>query len=418
MQMQRDMLRTTTARRTTLRGVCIVVHRWVGLAIATFLVVAGVTGTLLVFYEALYEALDPSRAALADRPSDAPVLGSGALRDALRRQDPTVHAEYMPLAIAANRAVAVYVGAAPGAPEPVHDEYFLDPTSGEVIASRKWGVLPTRASELMPFVFRLHYSLALDEVGSLLMGIVALLWTLDCFVGAYLTFPAASRRGSSPVAWLRRWWPAWTIKTGKLASLVLTWHRASGLWPWAMLFVLAWSSVGLNLRSVYEPVMSSVRATRDLEAELPQRDEPLPEPPLGWSDAEREGAAIVDALAQARGFTVIERHSLGYDAAHGVYRYRVKSSLDVSDRHPATIVYVDATTGDLVAFEPPTGPGGDTATTWLFALHWGAVIGWGLPYRVFVSAMGLVVAALAGTGIWIWWRKLVLRRNARREAET
>lgn len=41
----------------------------------------------------------------------------------------------------------------------------------------------------MPFVYRLHYSLALDTIGTYAFGIIALLWTLDCFIGAYLTLP-------------------------------------------------------------------------------------------------------------------------------------------------------------------------------------------------------------------------------------
>jgi hypothetical protein len=29
---------------------------------------------------------------------------------------------------------------------------------------------------------------------------------------------------------------------------------------------------------------------------------------------------------------------------------------------------------------------------------------WGLPYKIFVSALGLVIVMLAVTGVLIWWR--------------
>ena len=61
----------------------------------------------------------------------------------------------------------------------------------------------------MPFLYKLHYSLALGEVNSYLFGVVALLWTIDCFVGAYLTFPPPSgarrRLGGRAAAGARGW---------------------------------------------------------------------------------------------------------------------------------------------------------------------------------------------------------------------
>lgn len=42
---------------------------------------------------------------------------------------------------------------------------------------------------------------------------------------------------------------------------------------------------------------------------------------------------------------------------------------------------------------------------WLVALHFGTVREGGVVYRAFVCLMGLVVAVLGVTGVWIWWRK-------------
>ena len=34
----------------------------------------------------------------------------------------------------------------------------------------------------------------------------------------------------------------------------------------------------------------------------------------------------------------------------------------------------------------------------------------GLPYRILVCALGLVVAMLSGTGVYIWWKKRKARK--------
>jgi uncharacterized iron-regulated membrane protein len=67
----------------------------------------------------------------------------------------------------------------------------------------------------MPFVYKLHDELALGMTGIWILGIVALVWTLDCGVGFYLTLPAGT--------------------------------HALMLWLWVVLLLFAWSSVYMNL---------------------------------------------------------------------------------------------------------------------------------------------------------------------------
>ena len=46
-------------------------------------------------------------------------------------------------------------------------------------------------------------------------------------------------------------------------------------------------------------------------------------------------------------------------------------------------------------------------TTWLIELHMANLFG--LPYRIFVCVLGLVIVMLSVTGVYIWWKK---RRRA------
>ncbi|MGH8511601.1 MAG: PepSY domain-containing protein [Gammaproteobacteria bacterium] len=73
---------------------------------------------------------------------------------------------------------------------------------GEKIGTRQWGEVSLAKENILSFLYRLHYTLALPEgtgnLGGYVLGITALLWTLDCFVGVYLTLPAGRRRDSLP----------------------------------------------------------------------------------------------------------------------------------------------------------------------------------------------------------------------------
>jgi len=149
---------------------------------------------------------------------------------------------------------------------------------------------------------------------------------------------------------------------------------------------------------------------------LPKHDPPRFDPALGYKQAHQRARQLMAEQASLNGFQVLEERRMGFDPVRGAYRYQVRSSLDVSDRYPSTTVWMDGATGALLSFEAPTGQNaGRTLTTWLYQLHFGAVAALGWPFRVFVSLMGLAVAALSVTGAWIWWvkhRKRVRRRVA------
>ena len=122
-----------------------------------------------------------------------------------------------------------------------NDEVYVDRFTGEILGERKWGAIDQGMKNLMPFIYRLHYSLALDSLGEYLLGIVALLWTIDCFIGAYLTFPPGRRQSTVKDGnllrvvgnWLTRWSPSWKVRTRRAGyKLNFDLHRAGGLWPW------------------------------------------------------------------------------------------------------------------------------------------------------------------------------------------
>jgi uncharacterized iron-regulated membrane protein len=390
------------------RAFCVIFHRWAGLTMAGFLLVAGLTGGVLVWTDELEALLDPALILAAPPSPQARPLDPIALhRAAQAHVPPGKRADWIALAVEPGRSVRFgLVG--PGR----HIDLFLNPYTGEVLGKRIWADLSQGQRGLMSFVYELHYALALDRAGVLLMGLAALLWTVDCFVGAYLTFPPVRRN------FWRQWAKAWSVRMGGGSYKVnFALHRAGGLWLWAMLFVLAWSSVSFNLREAYDPVMRLVpaQAAAVNRSHLPRLARPRHDPALAHEAALAVGRRLMAEQAVLLGFTVEREDWLGYDPGRAVYTYMARTSRDIRERHGGnTRLYLDADSGAFKGIFLPTGEAvGDTFTSWITTLHMAAI--WGVPFRLFMTIMGLAVAVLSVTGIVIWWKKLKGRR-ARRTA--
>lgn len=410
-------------RKRNVRTFWTVIHRWAGLVMAGFLVIAGLTGALLAWNNELDAAFNPELFEAPPPSPEAEMLDPLVLRAQVQAAYPQAYAAMAMLDTKPGHALVVRLF---GLPDPVTgtlkvpaaDQVFVDPYTGRILGERKWGDITQGKKNLMPFIYRLHYSLALDEWGGYALGIVALLWTLDCFVGAYLTFPAPQRKAPRP--WLVRWRPSWQIRwKGGAYKVNFDLHRAGGLWVWAMLFVLAWSSVAFNLHEVYEPVMRAAFSRQpDTESlPAPQRLDLAPE--IGWQAARDTGRRLMAEQARAHDFAVLRETLLVHDpryGTHGIYRYQVKSSRDIRDEWGSTQVIFDADTGELLRLWMPTGAaGGDTIRTWITSLHMAAL--WGLPMKLFVCTMGLMVAMLSVTGVVIWTRKRRARGQVRKPSE-
>ena len=395
-------------------------HRWAGLAMAGFLIVVGLTGSVLAFREEIDTWLNPELLTVAKR--DAPLLDPVILREKAAALHPGALIDTVPLRREPDRAVAFTL--APGVGHFMSNfiQVYLDPYTGEKLGERVLWSGPTLArQDIVSFLYRLHFSLSLPwstgSLGGYILGVTALVWTIDCFVSFYLTFPLNRSKGgearASRKSWAQRWKPAWLIKwSGGFYRINFDVHRAFGLWTWAMLFVFAWSSVAFNLSEVYRPVMSLAFDMRSASDELPALDTPLERPALSWSDALARGRALMAETAAQRGFHILREESLDLDREHGVYLLSVHSSWDAS-KEAATILAFDANTG---AFKGQRGAGsegvGQTITLWLVWLHMAQVFG--LPMKIFVCVMGLVIAALSITGIYIWWKKRSARIKSRR----
>jgi len=182
-------------------------------------------------------------------------------------------------------------------------------------------------------------------------------------------------------------------------------HRAGGLWTWLLLLVLAWSSVGFNLDDqVYFPVMKKLFAMPNLLGDLPQLPQPKEYPELTWRPALSRGRELMAAEAVAGNFKILREEMLLYRPDTGVYLYMVKSDRDLATEIGNTFLLFDAESGQNKGVFIPSGYNpGCTIHSWIFALHMAAI--WGLPYKIFLAVIGLVISLLSITGVYIWYKK-------------
>lgn len=379
-------------------------HRWTGLLMAGFLIIVGLTGSVLAFRSDLERLISPQLYA-TPATENARSLDFATLAERAELIVPHGRTNSVAIAEPGQAIVTMEPRKNPSTNEPYElgfTQLFLDPWTGKLLGQRNWGDISQGFVNLIPFVYNLHKRLAWNHWAAWVLGVVALVWTFDCFVGLYLTLPTVI------ASFWRRWRPAWLIKQ-KAGAFRLNFdlHRASGLWLWPALFVFAWSSVFFNLTPVYE---WATRATFDYRSGLDDLNEfflPQPHPGetplLDWHAAQAIAERLMVEQASSHSFFVIQPVSLDLVSGN-VYWYSVRSSRDVREHGAMTWLMFDADTGALRRLILPTGEHiGNTLTNWLWALHFGDVLG--LPFRIFVCALGLVIVMLSVTGVYIWWKK-------------
>jgi len=381
------------------------VHRWVGLLMTVFLILVGVTGSLLAFNTDLEKLVSPQLFATPPFP-DAPQLDLATLAERAEEEEPHIRVSYFSVA---DGQVTMHVlpRIDPKMGKPYSDvnfnEMFLDPWTGKELGRRMWADLSQGTINLMPFIYQLHMNMALGSLGEWTLGIVALAWTLDGFYAIYLTFPVRRSR------FIIRWLPAWKIKWPASGfRMNFDAHRSSGLWFAPLLFIFAWSSVMFNLNPVYEWTTAKLFDRTPLQEEMKTMHpaHPGPEPKLSWKEGLFHSQRLMEELARKEGFTVYRPFGFAYLSDPGVYSYAVESSRDISRASWDGVgIWVDGETGELQKVFLPTGEhSGDTVSHWLRSLHFANLHGW-LVYRVLVCILGVIITLLAVTGIYIWWRK-------------
>jgi uncharacterized iron-regulated membrane protein len=386
------------------RGVLVVMHRWAGLFLAVFLFISGLTGAIISWDHELDEWLNPQLFEAQGEGTHLPPLVSA---DRLEAADPRLLVTWLPLAVEPGHNLGLGIGPRL---DPVTGKAFelefnqiaLDPVNGEMRGKRMWGDISLSRENLLPFLYKLHYSMHIPngfgiELGILFMGILAIVWTLDCFIALWISFPKAS-------AWRKSF--RFRHRQGN-SKLNFDLHRSGGVWIWGVLLILAVTAVSMNLKEeVTRPLVSL------LSTLTPSPFTRTPNPP------EQPIEPIVDRRTILE-LAVTQAGKLGLTAPPGAIFYSPEFGIygvsffepghehgDVGLGNPS--LFFEGRDGALAGANiPGAGSAGDIFLQAQFPLHSGRILG--LPGRIFISATGLLVAMLSVTGIIIWQKKRLAR---------
>lgn len=404
-----------------MRALCVLAHRWAGLFTAVFLCISGLTGAVISWDHELDCWLNPK---LLLSPGGGSPISPLRLAERLEAAHPEIRISFLQLA--AEPGESLLFGVEPKINPvngelyaPGYNQIFVDPATGAELGRREWGAAwPVTRKNLMPFLYVLHYSLHFPEIfgidrwGIWLMGGIAAIWVLDCFFALYLTFPAQRQTGNPDTSWLRRWRPAWKIRRrASQTKLYFDLHRAFGLWAWGLLLLIAFTAFSLNLyKEVFQPVISSLSNVTPTPFDQRQKaDERHPvEPLLSYAQV------VVAAQNNAQRLGWHEpAGGASYSADYGIYRvefFRPGNRYGIAGAGPAELYYDGRDGRFLGSNQPWQGTAADVFLQVQFPLHSGRILG--LPGRILISLVGLVVAMLSVTGVVIWWKKRVARGHS------
>lgn len=363
-------------------------HRWSGLALLVFVVIAGATGTWLAFRHELDRLINP----------ELRIVSVGASKVSLEsvyarvaEAYPNTYVTTVVMPERPDESLTVYISSSNRTPL-AFNQIYIDPYTGAILGARSTVRLALGKEYLDPLILRLHYSLLLDQPGSTIMGITALVWLLTNIIGLALSWPSLWYR-------LASWIPILSVRTTGSYKVNYDLHRMLGVVFLPALIVLAFTSVYLNLPQLIRPAVQAVSTLPD----RPVRPRlaltaPTVSPDIALATAQ---AAVPDGRVT----------SMYRDFSSSWYSVLMNRPGDLPDSGEH-FVYVDLTTGAIAATKSPQGASaGEHFLRWQFPLHTGQAFG--LVGRILVALTGLCILVLSVTGFYVWWTKWLARRRAR-----
>lgn len=364
--------------RGRLRAVLLAAHLYIGLTVGLVFVLAGLTGSFLVFYVEIDRLLNPEL--FVAQPASARPATYQAVYDALNARYPERSGPWrLELPLAPDRPVmARYYKPA----ETAHLAFAplmvaIDPYTLNEVNARFWGEYAAT------WIYDLHYTLLMDRAGKVLMFLVGMVFLITMTIGLGLWWPGASK-------WRRatRMLPR-TPSRKRIYDI----HTITGVYGLVLLLALCVTGVVLSKAEWIKPVLDTLSPTREA-------------PVLVSSPTGRESIGVDQALAIARQTypDATPRWIETPDGEHGVFLVRLRSPGEPGNRFPKTQVWIDQYTGRVLHhWSGLRRSAGQAFLDWMHPIHSGEAFG--LMGRLMIFLSGFVPLLLWITGFMRWRHK-------------
>lgn len=367
------------------------VHRYLGLSLLGFVLVAALSGTLLVFGQEIDRLLNPDLLSATPPAAGTPprplaeLVAAGTAHQQARDDGPWQALSLLPPRQEDGVAILLFK-----APDPLQEgrsrfhQVFLDPFTARVLGARDHSSHELNRHQLLHLLRTVHGNLLLGKTGFWIMGIVAGLWSLMTLLGLYLWWPG--RQKLTLALQIKR-------QAGP-ARFHFDLHRALGFYSAPVLLVIAITGIYMALPGEVRPLVAALSPLDDGRTPQPA---PSAAPPIDADEAVRIARQVFPKGALRR--VGLPRHqddsyAIGFLLPGEVQRPSTgRSTVWVTVRGGAVLHSLDATRSSP----------GDLYLQWQTPLHTGTAFG--LTGRLLVLAAGLAAIGLAYAGLRVWWRR-------------
>lgn len=359
----------------TTRGRLQSLHRWLGLTLGLWFLFLGLSGSVLVFWQALEDRAYPETLIQAE----GPALPLEALLARLAEARPDADIYRIHLAETPGAAIRLdFFEPLPATENVRRGTAYMNPVNGELLGLRIFG------EAWINTLYALHSGLILGRPGIVAAGLIGLVLGVLALLGLWLWTHRDGRPWRESLAPQRGW---------RGLKRLRNWHRSLGIWTALPLLLAALTGFGLAFPQTVrdwarpwlgepESALHAGPASPGLAAAMARAEALLPGFRTVWIDLPLAGGKEPTAF--------ILRPADGR-----------LSGPAIAETSPALGKAMRVTMASPV----------ETLRAWIMALHNGHALG--LGHRLFVVALGLVPAALGTLG-WLAWRR---RLRARQQAQ-
>lgn len=376
---------TTLQQLKTRRKLWLKVHLWLGLSLGFILAIIGLTGSVLVFWQELDRALNPTLyQASSITPSLKPLdeIVKTAKQHTLKDWD-SVWLD-MPKEPNENYVFNFYYPNNSPKPEEVMSyTVAVNPYTNELAAKRIFyhGWNPLKHS-LVGFFFKLHYALFLNKIGIIIVGILAVLFLISLLTGLILGYPLTGK-----------WRRVLTIKkNASIERLNHDVHQTVGFYSFIVLGAVLVSGIYFNLPEQFKVI---VNLFSPLTEEAQAKPSPVAAMPL--DDIIKNNQHLYQGGNPSY-------YSLSNDKANIVSTcFKNVPELNQHILDNRCLVFNRSTGQLLQIIDSEHGSAGDKFMQWQWPLHSGQAFGW--TGRILVFLSGLACPLLFITGVIRWLQK-------------
>ncbi len=342
-----------------MRAIVVKLHMYGAFVAAVFVVVLGVTGSIMAFEDELDHLTNPRLFKVTPAGTPKPLTELGA--DVLAA-NPGKHIGGYGMGVRPDLSYYVAVGGT---------AVFVNQYTGQILGERSG---PTWLSQ----VHQLHLRLLAGPTGKTIVSWAGVLTLLLSMSGLYLWWPAKRIGINWGAGGRRRWFDV---------------HNSVGILAFVFLFIASLTGIAIGFENVTSPMFYRFTNSQPSRFAVPVTPQPgarllTPDDALAMARAAMPGAAPIAVTAPS---------------PKSAYRVAMRFPEDLTPGG-RTRVYVDPYTGTVLQAESSrtTAPGTRIINT-NRAIHTGDIFG--MPSKILMSLTSLAAIAQVITGVTMWWKR-------------